>query len=596
MRWLWLAGLAAACAAASPQARAPRAAKAPVTSNVLFSDYAGSQACAECHRDIAERFSRSPMHKMTRDAATAEIRAPFTGDVFEFRGDSARMETVGDRRYVRLSTRKHGEQIFRISEVIGGRYREDFAAVEVRGTEAGARTVYRNPKREILPVSWVFGTNEWRYKGYSVQIPERRGMVAGPTWKRTCIFCHNTAPGIALLYDDLSGIERPPYQGSAPSNLLGKRKLAFSVTDPDGLATALGTELERIGAPAADTTLGAAMHGTWKHFDREHLVELGIGCETCHGGSREHARDPSRLPSFAPESPLFSVSPKPGQNHACARCHSVLFSGYAHTWEGGHRRRNPGGSSINSGEARDFLLGACAGEMTCTTCHDPHAEDDRAALEKLATPAGNRVCTPCHSELASDSALRAHAHHDPKREGGACIACHMPKKNIGLGYDLTRYHRIGSPTDRVRAEQDRPLECALCHRDASVQKLAQSMQTWWKKQYDPGALRRLYGDDLEVNVLVATLERGYPHEQTVALVELSRTGDRAHAPRIAAALENELPLTRYFAREALSRLTGKRPALDMSLPGAELRAAGEAWLAAQGTSMRSTDAVSWSTK
>ena len=64
----------------------------------------------------------------------------------------------------------------------------------------------------------------------------------------------------------------------------------------------------------------------------------------------------------------------------------------------------------------------------------------------------------------------------------------MPRKNMGLGYDLTRYHRIGSPDRPGRVERDRPLECALCHVD-SVGELVGSMERWWGKRYDRGALR-----------------------------------------------------------------------------------------------------------
>ena len=45
-------------------------------------------------------------------------------------------------------------------------------------------------------------------------------------------------------------------------------------------------------------------------------------------------------------------------NHACARCHQVLFTQYPWTWEGENRKSgHPGGAHINSGEARDLLHG-----------------------------------------------------------------------------------------------------------------------------------------------------------------------------------------------------------------------------------------------
>src|SRR4029078_10308963 len=172
-------------------------------------------------------------------------------------------------------------------------------------------------------------------------------------------------------------------------------------------------------------------------------------------------------------------------NRACARCHQVLFSRYPFTWEGGGRRGGEaGGSSITSGEARDFLLGGCARQMSCVTCHDPHGTDDHTRLQARPAPPANRVCVACHGQYRDPTALRAHAHHDPTGAGGACIACHMPRKNMGLGYQLTRYHRIGSPTARARVEGDRPLECALCHPKARVGELVTTIGRWWGKQYD----------------------------------------------------------------------------------------------------------------
>ena len=73
--------------------------------------------------------------------------------------------------------------------------------------------------------------------------------------------------------------------------------------------------------------------------------------------------------------------------------------------------------------------------------------------------------------------------------GTSCVACHMAKKNMGLDYGLVRYHRIGSPTDPKRALADRPLECALCHADYSVERIVAQMEAWWGKTYDRAALR-----------------------------------------------------------------------------------------------------------
>ena len=188
----------------------------------------------------------------------------------------------------------------------------------------------------------------------------------------------------------------------------------------------------------------------------------------------------------------------------------------------------PGGGTVSSGEARDFLLGGCSQDvpakagaparaaMACTDCHDPHAKDTPAALGRFDGPQGAAVCGRCHAGYDTPAAVRAHTHHDPGGPGSVCLNCHMVRKNGGLDYRLTRYHRIGSPTDANRVERDRPLECAVCHGDKSVESLVSTMESWWQKRYDRAALRALYGDSLDVGVLEATLARGRPHEQLTA--------------------------------------------------------------------------------
>jgi predicted CXXCH cytochrome family protein len=219
--------------------------------------------------------------------------------------------------------------------------------------------------------------------------------------------------------------------------------------------------------------------------------------------------------------------------------------------------------------------------MSCTHCHDPHTEDKPAALAADATPAGNKLCTSCHAQMATPKGIELHTHHADGSAGTACIACHMPKKNMGLDYGLVRYHRIGSPTEPKRVASDRPLECALCHADKSVEDIVSTMEQWWHKTYDRGALRALYGDDLGVNVLRATLARGKPHEQAVAIGVWGEQRDRSAIEALVPMLSHEYPLIRYFAQRALQRITGDPIAIDVGAPAATVERAAQAWLTAR---------------
>ena len=133
---------------------------------------------------------------------------------------------------------------------------------------------------------------------------------------------------------------------------------------------------------------------------------------------------------------------------------------------------------------------------------------------------------------------------------------------MGLDLQLTRYHRIGSPTDPERVLLDRPLECAICHKDKSVEALASAMERWWNKAYPRDLLIRLYGD-LSAPVLVATIERGKPHERAVAAALLGETRDKRFAPLIARELVSEYPLVRGFAQRALACALAKDCAIGV---------------------------------
>ena len=561
-----------------------------VRSNIARADYAGSEACAKCHVREYAAWRDSPMHRMTRDLHRTQIRAPFSGDTFGFRDDSVHLEAAGGERFMRLHTARGQDTLFRVTKVIGGRYREDFVGAEV---DPSAPLGPPRDVERILPVSYLSFNGEWRYKGYSVMVRERPTLEPGVIWKTGCIFCHNTTPSLSLLLDDVYGPKAHSYQGSVSVDLPDDKRPRYVVSDEKALKSALAEELRYLGK-GRDTehydlkrALTVSIDGTRDGFDEKNLVELGIGCEACHGGAREHVRDPTGArPTLSLRSDFLQVTtPSGGEpthaqdiNRTCAKCHTVLFSRYPYTWEGQARRHEPGGSTINSGEARDFLLGDCNTQLSCVNCHDPHSEDPKSTMLALEGTRGDTLCASCHQKLQSVGAQRAHTHHQPDSAGSHCVNCHMPKKNMGLAYELTRYHRIGSPTDRERVEGDRPLECALCHTDKSVDQLVSTMERFWGKKYDRDALRQLYGQDLRINALEATLRYGKPHEQGTAVAIAGRDKRKDWLPLVVAQLSNDYPLVRYFARHALEQITQAPLPIDMNAPGADVQNSAQKYL------------------
>lgn len=553
-------------------------------SNVFRDDYVGSAACAECHATIADAFFKGPMHNMTRVAregtVVAQSNAPWSGgaeSTFSFKGDEIVLSQAGRDRFATLKTRDQRNRVYRITRIIGGRMREDYAGIRVQSVAENAAAIEGD--EVVLPVSWLIGPGRFRYKGYSVMVKERPGLEVGPVWKQTCIFCHNTVPYASTILGALArslpagGNARRRdfmYQGEVVDDLLPlPRRTIYRIGSVSGLEEELTRELTRLGAVRSTTEniVRQTLLATRSAFDATSLVEVGIGCESCHNGARWHAAHPSDKPSLAPRSPSLRVTAPTDEsahaaqvNRVCARCHQVLFSRYPHTWEGGERNgSNVGGSNINSGEARDFLLGACRSKLACTGCHDPHHGAANAPVVPPKPVALNQQCTSCHEAYKEDANLRAHTHHDPRGEGSTCISCHMPRKNMSLDGTLTRYHRIGSPTAPARVLLDRPLECTLCHADFTVEKTVNTMNAWWKTKFTVEEVARLYGG-ANVNVMQATAKLGKPHEQAVAYATF---GEKrivsATAELEKAAREHEYPLVREYAAGALEKLRKRVP-------------------------------------
>src|SRR4051794_28039477 len=224
---------------------------ARVGSNILRGDYAGSDSCARCHADIFSAWRSSPMHLMTRLPAGAGIHAPFAADggqpapTFRFKDDTARLVERDGERYVDLTSAQYGDHRYRITRVIGGRYREDFAGVDVGGGDT---------RELLLPVSYVFEMRRFRLKGYSVLVGERPGLRAGGVWSETCVFCHNTVPYFDALWGELAGPGAPTYQGTGVARLLPReRRWRYDVDGAAPLRSAVGAEVAAVGGtPARD--------------------------------------------------------------------------------------------------------------------------------------------------------------------------------------------------------------------------------------------------------------------------------------------------------------------------------------------------------
>lgn len=190
---------------------------------------------------------------------------------------------------------------------------------------------------------------------------------------------------------------------------------------------------------------------------RLRIHEHAIGCERCHGPGSLHA-DFHRSKKLQPgTADLTIVNPKrlprDRQEAICAACH---LSGAAtvHLRGRGVADFRPGRPLSDYrmdyqfdagkeqmkivGHVEQMRLSACyqKSDMTCLTCHDPHAPERPADL-----PAYQRKqCLSCHT---AEACTMEHSQRLRKEPRDNCVTCHMPRSDTDIPHNAATHHRIG---------------------------------------------------------------------------------------------------------------------------------------------------------
>ena len=330
--------------------------------------------------------------------------------------------------------------------------------------------------------------------------------------------------------------------------------------------------------PEPEAALEHGIHELRGRFAARHFVEVGIGCEACHGGSREHVDDPRVLPDFAPEERVPGGAPDGARtdgevtraeriNRVCARCHQVLFSRYPFTWEGGQRRGDePGGQLDHLRRGARPVAGRLRAPDVLRHLPRP-ARRGSARRARAAGHAGRqRGLRPL--PRAVRRARGAGQARPPRSERRRRELRRVPHAAQEHGARL-RAHPLPPdrpPDDPVRVERDRPLECALCHADKTVGELVDhhgALVGAQVRSRRPGRAVRQPGR------AAASGHRSNGAGRTSRRWRWRRWARRtstAAVPAIARQLVNPFPLVRYYARRALEALRGQDCAVDLDRP------------------------------
>ena len=507
---------APAAAAAAPAIARPVVPGDTAPSNVDDADYVGPARCAACHPVQAAGWRAGHHRTMTQAATRAAVTGAFDGQTVAYAGGRARFTWDRDAPAMTLTGADGTVRRYRVTRTIGTRALQEY--VGVRDGDAAA-------VEERLPFAWWVARAGWYPQPYydSWFDAEWHGdrpavdvYAAAEPWADRCAWCHNTYPFVLRA--------ARPDRGVGPE-----------------------VDLAPIPPLIADN-----------HLPIERLVTVGISCESCHLGGRAHAAAPDdQPPVFAPRGPAVvaragAALPPDDRDDPrtlgaiCAQCHSTPSPRFA-----------DGSAARNSSEALAMASGACASELRCVDCHEPHTPGARSGGPDQ--PAHVAACTRCHAYLATAAVARDHAHHDPARV--TCLDCHLPRLVQGVGVYL-RSHRISSPTDRRMLATGAPNACNLCHLDRSIAWTARALTTWGHRVTPAPAWEAAYGGDLDLPVGPAWLGHREAYVRLAAAWAYARAGDRGALPRLVEALDDPVANTRMWMLMAIEALAGRRLRAD----------------------------------
>ncbi len=239
---------------------------------------------------------------------------------------------------------------------------------------------------------------------------------------------------------------------------------------------------------------------------RSTQVEIGVGCEACHGPGAAHVEwTTGKAPAEGLDAYGFTMSWGKGDTEAeiqqCAGCHSrreAILDGNPVPGTPFHDAYTLAllrpGQYHADGQILDevYVYGSFlqskmyAQGVGCMNCHEPHSPDLKAT--------GNAICTQCHSEAGNPDfptlALKEydtpdHHNHPPGSDGAQCRACHMIERTY-MGIDGRRDHSFRIPRPDLAAETGSPDACTDCHADQSPDWAAARIAEWFPDSQNRG--------------------------------------------------------------------------------------------------------------
>ncbi len=390
-------------------------------------EWAGAKACAACHKELHETWSRTGHALTIRDFKPEMSAVPFDGGIFETRAIKHRM---GPGPIMECEGPGGDRAVYPVGMVIGVRRVQMFT------------TSFGGGKIQVLPVFTEVPGKKWfDYADFIFGGPGDFAIeVDGPnSWylhsrnfNSRCGRCHMT--NYETGYD--------PDQSVYKTKWSEKVVACESCHGPGGKHIDKWRRLEDGPDPIINPS-------------KLSIDRANQNCGFCHSENKEV------VPGFRPGADLFRF------------VDVFALEDDKHLYPDG-RARELVHNLVPIMESR-------CGPIACTKCHDPHGSGIPGDL--YYTLKDDRTCTECHGVIALD--LQAHTHHPVPSEGSRCVACHMPPLLIEGGHGTVRDHTISIPSPRNTRLHLSPNACRNCHMGEDPEGLERTFNRWY-----PGAEER----------------------------------------------------------------------------------------------------------